>query len=149
MILLLALGTAWASPVYPATIASELGAPCDPPCTVCHATNAGGGGTVVQDFGLAMMDRGLSGGADSLALLSALASMSADGVDSDGDGVIDVDELSVGDDPNPGGQPYCDVLTPTYGCATAPGAGWAGVILGLGVMLRRRAGALRPRRRPG
>jgi hypothetical protein len=80
-------------------------------------------------FGKSMVARGLLGEGDSDAgtnsdagtinptLLAALARMRADGVDSDGDGAEDLDELSWGGDPN-----HYDGLHPTntqevhYGC---------------------------------
>lgn len=116
MFAMLLLGSAWASPGYPGEVQTDLGAGCVPQCTICHATNAGGGGTVTQDFGLAMMDRGLTGGSDYEALATSLDAMTSEGVDSDGDGTIDTDELAGGTDPNPGGATFCDVVTPKYGC---------------------------------
>ncbi|HHO53166.1 MAG TPA: hypothetical protein ENK18_20400 [Deltaproteobacteria bacterium] len=110
-----------ASSVYPATVAELVGSTCEPTCTVCHETAVGGGGTVVQDLGVALMARGLTGGGDTVALEAALTALEDDGVDSDGDGTLDVDELASGSDPNPGGEAYCEVLTPTYGCLSHTG----------------------------
>ncbi len=112
------LSAAWASFPYPDALQSNVGGACTPQCTVCHATNSGGGGTVTMDFGKAMMVRGLSGGSDSASLAAAVDQMTTDEVDSDGDGTLDVDELALGDDPNPGGLAFCDIVTPQYGCVS-------------------------------
>ena len=137
------LGSAWASSVYPEQVQTDVGGDCLPQCTICHETNAGGGGTVTQPFGQAMMDRGLTGGFNTAAVTDALAQMSDDAVDSDGDGTIDVDELATGSDPNPGGLAFCDVVLPTYGClstvgAPASGLGAAAGLLALALGRRRR-----------
>jgi hypothetical protein len=130
----LLIASAWASPTYPGQLVDDLAIPCTPVCTVCHTTNSGGDGTVTADFGLAMIDAGLTGGSDFTALQTALDTLAADGTDSDGDGTLDVEELSAGYDPNPDGVAFCDVLTPTYGCigsaVPAPASG-IGVLAGL------------------
>lgn len=133
------LTAAWASYPYPAALQEELTAPCAPTCTVCHASNAGGGGTVVTEFGVAMMERGLVGASDTASLTAALDQMITDGVDADGDGLTDAEALSEGLDPNPGGAAFCDVLTPSYGCfnTSARPASWLGVLAGLFVWRRR------------
>lgn len=146
MILTLVLASAWASSSYPGDIESELGMGCVPQCTLCHETNGGGSGTVIQEFGMAMMDRGLTGGSNASALTSALAAMTSDGVDSDADGTIDTDELSAGQNPN-GGADYCaggvEPLTPKYGCfnsaqAPASALGIFASFLAFGLVKRRR-----------
>jgi len=138
-LLILWFGAALASPVYPSTLTDFVGAPCAPTCSVCHSTPAGGVGTAVQPFAVALIDGGLTGGSDTATLDTALGAMDAAGTDSDGDGIADLDELGAGDDPN-GGEPFCDVLTPTYGCLnqanTAP-SGLA-VLLGMLVLVWRR-----------
>lgn len=128
---------AFASSVYPGAVEQELGMPCTPTCLLCHESLAGGSGTVVQEFGMAMRDRGLTGGSNTDALVAALGAMAADGVDSDGDGTIDIDELIAGDNPNPGGDAFCDTLTPTYGCSTAEGTSWLGAAIAAGLLRRR------------
>lgn len=137
--------SAWASAIYPTDLEADLGMPCTPACTVCHESLAGGGGTVTQAFGMALMDRGLTGGSNSGGLATALDTLTNDGVDSDGDGVIDTDELIAGSDPNPGGVDFCagpTPLTPHYGCGAStrpgPALGWlvAGLALGLGLSRR-------------
>lgn len=139
--LLLLVAAALASPGYPAAIASDQGMPCVPQCTLCHATTAGGG-PVVTDVGQALVDRGLTGGSNTDLLQTALTALETDGVDSDGDGIPDVDELTNGDDPN-GGNAFCGdtaPATPTYGCFnTSAGLPWGlgGVALA-GLAMRRR-----------
>lgn len=146
----LLIAAASASTNYPATLQTELEMPCAPTCTVCHATNAGGAGTVTQAFGLAMIDRGLTGGGQVALLTAALDTMATDAVDSDEDGTTDLDELVAGADPNPGAAAFCDidgggeVVVPVYGCfggaeGTGDAAGMGlGALLGL-TALRRRA----------
>jgi MYXO-CTERM domain-containing protein len=58
------------------------------------------------------------------SLKTALAAMEKDGVDSDGDGARDLDELSWGGDPNHfDGPPASSVSAPVYGCLVASGKG--------------------------
>jgi hypothetical protein len=64
-----------------------------PACTLCHRDNLGGLGTVEKPFGLTAMYRGLNGTNGSSVLPGLLDDMEADGVDSDGDGVGDIEEL--------------------------------------------------------
>lgn len=141
------LASAWASSSYPGDVESELGMDCVPLCTLCHETNGGGTGTVTQEFGMAMMDRGLVGGGNASSLVSALSAMTTDGVDSDADGTIDTDELSAGLNPN-GDTDYCAVggpepLVAKYGCfnsaqAPASALGIFASFLAFGLVKRRR-----------
>jgi hypothetical protein len=132
---LLSAHVAIATSSFPAAIESDLGTLCRPPCTVCHTNNSGGSGTVTQPFGVAMKDRGLVGGSVS-KLQDALAQMDADGVDSDGDGILDTQALTDGIDPNDG-TTFCGTLRPEYGCVG--GGTYAGVLLFvLPVVARRR-----------
>lgn len=48
-----------ASPTYPGVIRDHYGLDRAPPCTLCHADNGGGRGTVVTPFGLDLMAHGL------------------------------------------------------------------------------------------
>jgi MYXO-CTERM domain-containing protein len=150
MLILSLIASAWASSSYPGALETELGMPCAPTCTLCHATNIGGPGTVVTPFGIAMGERGLTGGGNIAGLTETLDVMATDAVDSDGDGTSDLDELFLGADPNPDAAVFCDidgggeVVVPIYGCfGGAEGSGSAagmglGALLGL-TALRRRA----------
>lgn len=111
MLILALVSSAFAFNTYPFAIAQELEADCVADCTVCHETQFGGLETVDKPFGLAMMDRGLT--AES-GVTAALAAVAADELDQDGDGVTDVDELRVGDNPNALDETFCD--GPQYGC---------------------------------
>lgn len=140
-LMILWVAAAFASGNYPSALEAELGMACAPACTACHTTNGGGAGTVTAAFGVAMMDRGLTGGGQESSLLDALAQLEADGVDSDGDGTPDVDALTAGADPN-GGAPFCgeDALpTPTYGCFNhTPGLASLAVVGAIAALTRRR-----------
>ena len=136
-LLLWAASAAVASTNYPEALQAEVGVDCVPACTVCHATVAGGSGTVIQGFGEAMMAAGLTGGMDVGALRAAVAALSDDGTDSDGDGTSDVDALAAGLDPNTG-EVYCGegavvLETPRYGCVQHAPVGVALGALGVAV----------------
>lgn len=122
--------TALASPQYPTDIQTKymLSAPPPQSCTLCHPGSTGTG-TATAPLARALQARGLTGG-DTTALNMALDTLETDMVDSDSDGVIDVQELRMGSNPNvadqgtgggmgggggTGGGPV--VLPPlTYGC---------------------------------
>jgi hypothetical protein len=149
--LALASTPARASSSYPAIIAAQPGATCAPDCTVCHATDSGGTGTVVQPFGRALVMLGLVAENPS-SLLATLDAARSEGLDVGCDGVPDVDELFACRDPNtPGdGGGACGAggasayPIPQYGCTVAgsprapdsalPGACGAGVFLTLGAL---------------
>lgn len=102
-----------ASPDYPAALQDATGAPCPPPCTVCHMTMNGGAGTVVKPFADAMIKAGLDG-EDVESLKTAVKGLESNAADSDGDGVNDFAELAAGRDPNVAG--VGDLCGPEYGC---------------------------------
>jgi hypothetical protein len=127
---------AQASTTYPAAVSEALEMPCPPPCTICHQDTNGGLRTVVQPFGVAMMDAGLGFFAPE-TVPDALAVLLEEGTDSDGDGETDVDELGAGQDPN-GDLDFCGRAA-MYGCfnsiapvrSSLPASGAASVVLGL------------------
>lgn len=138
---------------FPPLIASQLSA-AEPSCTLCHNTPQGGSGTVSTLFGRAMLQRGLTPW-DEDSLIAALAQMESEAVDSDGDGVGDVEEVRTGRSPNRGepaggsagtgsegvttaeGVTADDVPPPSYGCAVGGGAdlGAMGAVLSLAFCL--------------
>lgn len=101
-----------ASPFYPRLLRELAGAAEPPPCIVCHESPAGGFGTATKPFALYLRSRGLKAG-DEAALRGAFAAAAGERHDSDGDGVLDVDELKAGTDPNAGGA---GPPPPEYGC---------------------------------
>jgi hypothetical protein len=105
-----------ASPTYPALIQQQLNLNYVPACTICHRDNNGGIGTVVTPFGRALMGLGLHGGSDPASLQNALNRAKAEGLDSGGDGIPDIQELVAGMDPSAGGG---GLPQPMYGCAVA------------------------------
>ncbi len=98
---------------YPQQLADELNMPCVPQCTICHRDNLGGFSTVVEPFGIAMQKEGLTFFPPTLE--PAVKKLETDMVDSDGDGVSDILELSAGQDPN-GSIDLCAIKSPQYGC---------------------------------
>jgi hypothetical protein len=151
--LLLGAGSAAASPTYPAEIQSHLGLSYTPPCAICHEGGRGGTGTVTTAFGRAMMDRGLHA-SDPAALDAALDKMAADGVDSDGDGTPDIEQLKQGRDPNGATGVAIGAPPVEYGCgaltiagtraASAGNHGWLFGVAVFGVVLSRRRRRLGP-----
>jgi MYXO-CTERM domain-containing protein len=133
-----AAGAAVASSNYPAALRDHLDATSVPSCTACHETNAGGSGTVVQAFGVAMLDAGLVGGGDTASLTAALDALEADNVDSDGDGTGDVDELRAGQDPNVAGGVAATPVGYGFGCSTTPTVEPVALLGALALLLRRR-----------
>jgi hypothetical protein len=132
-VLLLSTSTAHATPNFPDAVRRILGAVQSPPCSVCHAGGQTGRGTVTTPFGQAMRDRGLVA-YDETSLQTALTRMETDKVDSNGDGVPDVDELRAGKDPNlTGSAPELQ-----YGCGVTAGRGhpWTAAPLGLAALVR-------------
>ena len=103
---------------FPGEIAQHLGASAAPPCGVCHEYGKTGGDTLVTPFAWAMRARGMTGGGGSLT--DALDRMRTDAVDSDGDGVTDINELIVGTDPNSAASSPASpgsFVDPQLGCA--------------------------------
>jgi hypothetical protein len=163
-------GLAAATPTYPQLIVSDLmlkyslgtqecesNSTPDCHCTICHLTNAGGFNTVKMPFGMAMQANKLVDGSPTL-LQSALTALDTMKIDSDCDGVPDIQQLMDGRDPNTGAfidgsgktspPPHtCGEALQSFGCGSqiargasgnAPAEGAAAVIAVLGVALARR-----------
>jgi hypothetical protein len=135
LLLLLLPVTAAASTAYPEGIRAHLDIATAPPCDVCHHAVSEPVGSVDRPFGLAAVARGLVG-EEEVSLRAALDALRADGVDSDGDGAQDLDELGWGGDPNSADLPEAPLHeAPTYGCGVAGGEAPSdlGLPLGLGL----------------
>jgi len=130
-----------ATPNFPAAIARDLQASGPPACTICHATNTGGSGTVVKPFGTYLVSRGLVP-FDEGSLAGALAAAAGERHDTDGDGILDVDALKQGLDPNGTSPQAAGLEDPTFGCASARGGGETSLFLALVVLLRLAAASL-------
>lgn len=124
-----------ATPTFPEAIARDLQLSAPPACTICHATNEGGAGTVVKPFGKYLLSRGLAP-FDESSLAGSLAAAQGERHDTDGDGISDVDALKQGLDPNgsPSGAPLLE--DPSFGCSATGGGAGNTLLLALVVGLR-------------
>jgi MYXO-CTERM domain-containing protein len=123
-----------ASASFPDAMKADLGTSAAPGCALCHQSAANPVGPADTLFAQSMVARGLVAN-DDASLADALKRMRADGVDSDGDGAQDLDELWWGGDPNHADAPETGYQTPVqFGCSTAPAPASglpAAVLLGL------------------
>jgi hypothetical protein len=144
-----------ASVAFPEAMRQELEldavAPPAPGCRVCHKDDVGGLKTVTTPFGRSMLAAGTTA-VNVSTVVASLRALEADGTDSDGDGVGDIEELRAGTDPNagqaPDGSPTApvdQVPLPETGCSLGgsgtPSTAWVWASLGalwLLVRVRRR-----------
>lgn len=108
-----------ATPNFPAAIERDLDLAAPPRCTICHATDSGGIGTVVRPFGVYLRSRGLQP-FDEDSLRNALFAAAGEHHSSSADGLSDIDALKAGQDPN--GTSGASDLTPAYGCSSSGSA---------------------------
>jgi hypothetical protein len=135
-----------ATPNFPSAMARDLQLPASPACTVCHATDSGGTGTVVKPFGKYLLSRGLVP-FDEGSLAGALAAAGGERHDTDGDGILDVDALKQGLDPNGSSPSPAGLEDPSFGCSsTGRGGAASTVLLALVVALRLAAAGMSRRR---
>jgi hypothetical protein len=136
-----------ASPQYSDALKTDLGLAYTPSCDLCHHAASDPVGAADTLFGKSMVAKGLLGHDDTASLAKALDGLRAGGVDSDGDGAKDLDELSWGGDPNHADVPESGGSDPiTYGCSWGrqpiDGAG-AGIFLGMIAVFAARRGRRR------
>jgi hypothetical protein len=115
--------SAHANPKFPELLQQNVPMPCAPACTICHQTNEGGYGTVKpKTIGASWVMYGLDGGSPS-SLVPALMAAKSEMNDADGDGIPDVTELAMGENPSDptNAAPLCGADAPKsvqYGCAS-------------------------------
>lgn len=136
-----------ASPSYPPEIKSHLGLESAPACTLCHQGTPNYGSATTLFATTARKTYGLSA-AKTSKLDTVLDAMEADQVDSDGDGVSDIDELKAGTDPNTaGGITAAPKPELVYGCQARIAGGQSSGAAGLGFLTLALALRLARRRR--
>lgn len=142
--LVLTSSAAAASANYPGVIQEHLGMVSQPKCTLCHASNEGGFGTVTTEFGQELTSRGLTAG-NANQLRNLLNELQEEGTDVNGDGTPDIEELSECKNPNSTGDDnicLSEFPEASFGCAAHGSSGapspWGWVALGAGVFWARR-----------
>lgn len=130
-----------ATPDFPGVIQQQLALSQPPRCTICHASEAGGTGTVIKPFGVYLVSRGLRPG-DEDSLRNALFADIGEMHSSDGGKTSDVAALTAGDDPNGDARPL-----PQYGCSSGSAGAGATALLLLMAIRPRTAGRRRWLRR--
>jgi hypothetical protein len=101
---------------YAAAIADELDLDLKPHCSFCHARKDDYRATDTP-FGDALKARGFSMRFGPRSLITALRTLDERNVDTDDDGVTDVDELRAGANPN---DPTDAGMPPPQGCSVGP-----------------------------
>ncbi|HLK94013.1 MAG TPA: thrombospondin type 3 repeat-containing protein [Polyangia bacterium] len=137
-----------AKPTFPCALLDGLNQACpaqvslQPPCSDCHLGGKTGGATPFTAFAWGMRARGMSGSVESVK--TAIAQMKIDGVDSDGDGTPDWQEIIDGTDPNEPGT-ASNIQDPQLGCAVGGrrAAGGIGAALALAALALVRRGRRR------
>lgn len=130
---------AHAVPEFPRAIERNLSLDYEPPCFLCHVKDKTGLGTAESPFALSMRDLGLSAD-DHNSLTTALTALTNEKIDSDGDGVDDIDELKAGTDPNTDAPASLRTPTvPSLGCSATPKGRDTSAplaVFGVGLLLR-------------
>jgi Bacterial TSP3 repeat len=148
--------TASASPSYSRVLQSSLELPCEPSCTLCHTSPAGGFATANTKFGINMRRVFHAACCDGELMRTIAEQLEVSGLDSDGDGLTDVDELRATTDPNSAeieAELACEA-PPDGGCALTgagrkQGGGALIVLLGLlALPICSRLGRARPGKSP-
>lgn len=126
----LVVAPAAATPEFPKKIRDTLSLAYDPPCELCHEYGNAGIGSLRTPVGLTIRSYAVNGD-DPQSLVTTLEQMKTDRIDSDGDGKLDVDELTGNptatppvppSNPNaraPGDTPWPTANIPATGCATS------------------------------
>jgi hypothetical protein len=135
---------AHATPGFPGAVQDHLGLTCMPDCILCHRTTAGGGGAELDKaFAQTLRDDAPAASRlypyDPLSVPPALDWAEETGLDADGDGTPDIDELRDGVYPATD-QRFCGegaVEGPTYGCGAriAPRGSIDGTAAGLAALV--------------
>lgn len=120
-VICLAASPAYATPEFPAVVKAELELDFTPACNMCHVGKPGPG-TVTSAFGTAMRERGLVP-FDEETLEAALAKVGEDAVDSDANGVTDIDQIKAGLNPNDATKPLKKTTTSTTTSTEEPDDG--------------------------
>lgn len=114
------------SQIYYHLYSSYTVAPYEPPCSVCHLRGSTGPGTAQTPFALSMKAQGLVAGNNS-SLLTALDALNRDKVDSDADGIPDIQEIEDDTDPNtPAPVSLTGQPGPNAGCGGGQKANYSG-----------------------